>query len=123
VLGAVDFVYGNLYMRAVPGETRIAELERLLETRRRTLDPMSTIAVSRYVADVEILLQTLKEERHILASRTHALRSLARKCTVTAESSRARAQREADAELRGRLLGQAASLEYIAERITMAIGA
>ena len=119
---SVDSGGAALYMRAVARESTIAELEQLLETRRRTLDPMSTIAVSRYVADVETLLQALKEERHAVASRTHALRSLARKCVVTAESSRARARSEADAELRGRLLGQAASLEYVAERITLVVG-
>jgi hypothetical protein len=104
------------------GGCDLAAIEQVLDQLRLTLSPLTTVAASRYVADLEQVLEALRRERAVHRSRTRELRRLATRCTVTAEASRVRAASTGDAELRGRLLGQAAALEHIAERLGILAG-
>jgi hypothetical protein len=97
-------------------------IEQVLDRLRLTLSPLTTIAASRYVADLEQVLERLRRTQAAHRARTRALRRLATRCAVTAEASRVRAASTADAELRGRLLGQAAALEHLAERLGLLAG-
>lgn len=104
-------------------DPELAEMERVVDRMRRTLSPVSTIATTRYLADVERLLRTVRTERKLTAELRYAIRRLREKCRTTAESARMRAWESSDPELRGRLLGQSACLEYLVRKLSELGGA
>ncbi|MDX2086280.1 MAG: hypothetical protein SFX73_00465 [Kofleriaceae bacterium] len=97
-------------------EAELGELERDLESRRRTLAAHTPIPLELYERDVSRLLASTRAMRE-------RLRALIIKARVTAEASLVRANAEGDAELRGRLLGQARACSHLAERVEWIVGA
>lgn len=91
----------------------LTDLERDLEARRRCISETGSIAFGAYERDVSRLLAVVRrlEER---------LDRLAERCRGNALRSRAKSRRlarEDDPVLRGRLLGQAAALEWVAAQL------